>query len=401
MPSAGHPDRSALHPASLAIAAIWACSVNAAGAQVMALRADNTEAMSTLSYGIPTSALLAAVILGMAMALGLLITRAGKRSERAGARQRASDLFRLLGGRLAGSVPPRALRQAVQDAEADSFWDAIEAIAATLRLTERFELARSLEKNRHAAHERRALRDEDNDVRREVAARRLGLLPSALSRRTLRRALLRGPEAVRFAAARSLAAHRDRAALRWILQHPHTLARRPVPALSGLLRGFGPASRALLVATLERGIEDAHMECALVDALGVSRCRSARRAIEARLRSPHTEVRIAACRALGRLGERVSAAGLVLALADESWPVRALAAQALGRLGAADAVEALIERVSDRSWWVRHHAAHALAAVGSEGRDALCELVVRSEDPYAREMAREALDQRFAPRRSA
>lgn len=357
--------------------------------------------MSTAPAGLPNTALLSAVILGLAMTLGLLLSRAGKRAEHQGARQRATDLFRLLSGRLAGSVPPRTLRRAVQDAEADSFWDAIEAIASTLRLTERYELARSLEKNRHAAIERRALLQEDNDARREVAARRLGLLPSRRNRRVLRRALLRGPEVVRFTAARALATHRDRAALRWILTHPGQLAHRPIPALSGLLRSFGRASRALLVAAIEQGMPDTHMECALLDALGVSRCRSARGSIEARLRSTHTELRIAACRALGRLGQPEAAAGLQLALTDEAWPVRALAAQALGRLRAKGAVEALAERVADRSWWVRHHAAHALMNVGSEGRDALCELIARSEDPFAREMAREALDQQFAPRHIA
>lgn len=357
--------------------------------------------MSNSFPGVPSTALLSAVILGLAMALGLLLSRAGRRAENQSARQRASDLFRLLSGRLAGSVPPRTLRRAVQDAEADSFWDAIEAIVTTLRLAERHELARSLEKNRHAAIERRALLEEDNDSRREVAARRLGLLPSRRNRRVLRRALVRGPEMVRFTAARALATHRDRAALRWILANPTLLAHRPIPALSGLLRSFGPASRAVLVAAIERGMPDTHMECALLDALGVSRCRSARGSIESRLRSTHTELRIAACRALGRLGQPEAAAGLQLALADDAWPVRALAAQALGRLRATGAVEALAERVADRSWWVRHHAAYALANVGSEGRDALCELIVRSEDPFAREMAREALDQQFAPRRTA
>jgi len=357
--------------------------------------------MSPTNSGLPSTALLSAAIIGLAMTLGLLIARSGRRSENQGARQRASDLFRLLRGRLAGSVPPRTLRRAVQDAEAASFWDAIEAIVTTLRLAERHELARSLEKNRHAAIERRILLHDDDDSRREVAARRLGLMPSPRSRRVLRRALVRGPEAVRFAAARALASHRDRAALRWILAHPALLARRPIPALSGLLRSFGPASRALLVSAVELGSTDAHMECALLDALGISRCRSARGAIENRLRSPHTEVRIAACRALGRLGQLDAAPGLVLALADEAWPVRALAAQALGRLRAADSMDALAERVSDRSWWVRHHAAYALVLLGSEGHDALCALAARSEDAYAREMAREALDQRFAPRRSA
>ena len=138
----------------------------------------------------------------------------------------------------------------------------------------------------------------------------------------------------------------------------------------------------------------------MIDALGVWRCRSARGAIEARLGSAHVEVRIAASRAIGRLEMGESIPALMLALGDEAWPVRAQAARALGRLHAVPAVEALARRVGDPAWWVRHYAAYALAALGHEGRDALCELVLRSPDGYAREMAREALD-RGAPRRSA
>ena len=357
--------------------------------------------MSQNSTGLPPTALLSAAILAVAICLGLLLARAGRRAESRSSRHRAGDLFRMLSGRLAGSVTPRTLRHAVQESEADHFWNAIEAIVDTLRLTERFELARSLEKNRHAAAERLVLNHDDDHARRELAAKRLGLLPSPRSRRSLRRALVLGPELVRFAAARALATHRDRGALRWILSHPEALAHRPIPVLSGLLRSFGPASRELLVRAIEQNMPPPHLECALIDALGVSRCRSARPAIEQRLRSPHTEVRIAASRALGRLGQTEAAAALTLALTDEAWPVRALAAKSLGRVRAVSAVDALVERVSDRSWWVRHHAAYALAKVGSEGRDALCELVVRSEDPYAREMAREALDQQVDPRRTA
>ena len=66
--------------------------------------------------------------------------------------------------------------------------------------------------------------------------------------------------------------------------------------------------------------------------------------------------------------------------------------EALGRLSASPAVDALAVCVSDRSWWVRHHAAYALAVIGAEGHDALCDLAARAEDPYAREMAKEALE---------
>jgi HEAT repeat protein len=226
------------------------------------------------------------------------------------------------------------------------------------------------------------------------------MLPAAKSRKLLRLVLVAGPEPLRFAAARSLAAHRDIASLGWLLAHPESLSTRPVRALSGLLRTFGPRGRALQLAALERGKLPLALEAALLDALGVTRCRSARAAIEARLRDERVDLRVTATRALGRLGMGESIPGLMLALADGEWPVRAQAAHALGRLRATPAAELLSQRVTDPAWWVRHHAAYALANMGSEGRDALCELVVRSPDAYAREMAREALD-RGRQRRTA
>lgn len=350
--------------------------------------------------GLSPAVLLSALLVALAMSLLYLIARAVRRGAAREQRSRAAELFRLLTGRLAGHVPVRALREAARDSQSEPFWGAIEAITTTLRPRERRELARALEHSRHLVVERHVLRRDDAPARRELAARRLGLLPTQRSRRLLRRALVRGAEPVRFAAARSLAAHRDLAALGWLLTHPGTLAGRPVRSLSGLLRAWGPRGRALQMAALERRDLPPAVESALLDALGITRCRSAREAIESRLRSDCTDTRVAAARALGRLGMGEAIPGLILALADSDWPVRAQAARALGRLRATPAVEALSQRVTDPAWWVRHHAAYALAGLGSEGRDALCELVVRSSDPFAREMAREALD-RAKDRRSA
>jgi len=344
--------------------------------------------------------LLATLILGSAIGFALLVTRATHRSSRRRRRSNTGELVRMLGARLSGQLPSSELRRVAKETESQAFWDAIEAIAASLRLRERYELARSLDRSRHVREARRVLREDDNETRRETAARHLGMLPSRRSRNTLRRALVAGPELVTFAAARALGAHRDTATLRWLLLHPERVGSRPLGSLSGLFRAFGPAGRALLVAALERRLPQARVECALMDALGLSRCRSARGAIEQRLVHTALECRIAAARSLGRLAMLESTPALMHALQDEAWPVRAQAAQALGRLRATPAVDELVRCVADRSWWVRHHAAYALAVIGPEGRDALCDLVTRSPDPYAREMAREALDRGWA-RRSA
>jgi len=327
-----------------------------------------------------------------AIVLFSLIVRASQRDQRRRALTRAGELFRLLSGRVSGHVGERDLRRAAARAGHDSFWDALEAIAATLRMRERRELASALQKSGHLAHERRVLAGDELSARRELAARRLGLLPDRRARQVLRRALVRGPESVRLAAARALARHRDLRALRWLLEHPDSLSHRSLPAIAGLLRSFGPGARAMLIAALERGLPDTRLQCACLDTLGLACCHSARGSITARLQSPHLELRVAAARALGRLGMGEAIPALAMALTDDCWPVRAMAAQALGRLNASPAVDALAECVSDRAWWVRHHAAYALAAIGGDGHDALCDLAVRSDDRYAREMARDALE---------
>src|SRR5262245_17047977 len=340
---------------------------------------------------VPASWFLLALPLAVTAFITLLVRRE-HRDARARTRLRAGELFRLLSGRVSGRVRGGDLRRAAAWTGPEPFWDAVEAITTTLRVRERLSLARSLAKSRHLAHERRVIRGDEPLARRELAAHRLGLLPSVHARRVLRRALVRGPESLRFAAARALARHRDMSALRWLFAHPGSLARRPLPALCGLLRAFGPGARAMLITALEQGRADARLDCACIETLGMGRCRSARGSIATRLTSAHLELRVTAARALGRLGMGESIPALMLALEDDGWPVRAMAAQALGRLAASPAIDALVRRVSDRSWWVRHHAAYALAAIGGDGHDALGQLAAHAEDPYAREMAREALD---------
>jgi len=103
------------------------------------------------------------------------------------------------------------------------------------------------------------------------------------------------------------------------------------------------------------------------------------------------DVRVAAVRALGRIGGAACAPALIARLADPEWPVRAQAARALGAAGAAAAIEPLAALLTDRAWWVRRHAAYALLALGEAGTGALRNIAKHSPDPYARDIASEAL----------
>src|SRR5207245_555620 len=114
---------------------------------------------------------------------------------------------------------------AANTASESEFWGAFEAHSRRLTRAERRRLGRLLERGPHLAAERRALLAE-SPLRREMAARRLGLLPCARSRRALRTAVGAAPEAAAYAAARALARDADLRALLWLLDNPHLLPRR-------------------------------------------------------------------------------------------------------------------------------------------------------------------------------
>ncbi|TMQ69917.1 MAG: HEAT repeat domain-containing protein [Candidatus Eisenbacteria bacterium] len=103
------------------------------------------------------------------------------------------------------------------------------------------------------------------------------------------------------------------------------------------------------------------------------------------------EERIAAACALGNLGSSEAAPALIEALDDPAWQVRAQAARSLGRLAATKALHRLERATTDMAWWVRRNACYALTDLGAAGVTALARIRASSPDPYAREMAGEAL----------
>jgi HEAT repeat protein len=189
-----------------------------------------------------------------------------------------------------------------------------------------------------------------------------------------------------------LARARDARALEWALEDPGALATRSPRARTALLRAFGRGALPALGEALEGDHLDPRLERAIVETLGLARRTAAAAAIARRLLSPDPEIRVSAARALGRLGMPDCAPALLAALKDEAWQVRAQAARALGRLRLADAIPQLSACLTDRSWWVRRHAAYALSGIGDEGFAALRGAAENSPDPYARDIALEALE---------
>jgi len=330
-----------------------------------------------------------AVVLAM-IALASFAVRTHGRRQRRHQRGRHRSLARRFLRYVDGDETAERIARAADHAEEGCYWSALEALSLRLRRREWVKLSRALARARHAAAERRALAD-DSPWRRALAARRLSLLRSRASQRALRRALVRGPEMVAFAAATALARYRDRGALRWILSHESALARRHRNAMVSLFRAFGRAGLPVMARALARGIHDTRVALAVVDTLGLGGYTEAREQLEPRLTAGDMDLRAAAARSLGLMQAIECATSLIAALRDDSWQVRAQASRALGRMRAPIAVHALAARLTDPSWWVRHHAAYALKELGEDGQTALRQVIDSSPDPYARDMAHEAL----------
>jgi HEAT repeats len=331
-----------------------------------------------------------AVVLGV-IAVALYAVRAHRRRQHREERRRLGWFMTQCQKLLRGEIRETELDRDAAATTEGEFWTALERLSMRWRRSDWGRLSRALENVRYAPTERRVLRD-DSPWRQVLAARRLAMLRSRSNRRALRAAMIRGPEITTHACAMALARYHDIGALRWLLQNPDRLTRRPRFALRAMLAGFGPRGRAELVAALDAGITAQPIERAVMDTLGALRERAARPALEQRLHSPDLELRVAAARALGRIQAVESGTLLLAALRDEAWAVRAHAARSLGQARVMLAVEALAARMSDPVWWVRHHAAYALAELGDEGHAMLRAVVRSSPDPYARDMAREALD---------
>jgi HEAT repeats len=324
------------------------------------------------------------------IALGFLLVRWVNRRSRGDERRQAARLAALVEAFLAGRVSSRRLAIVVREASETVLWSALERRLATLSPAERRRLGLALERNRHSARERLALLV-DSPLRRELAAQRLGLLPSRASRRALRSAAATESPLVAFAALRALARQGDMRMLDWLIERPEMLRRRSPAERAALLRAFGRRALPRLTAALEQGIDDPGLLRAAIEAVGARRHRAAAPAFEQALDHADVDVRVAAARALGRVRSGPCSDALVRALHDGEWAVRAQAAWALGRVGEDAAVPSLAGCLGDRTWWVRRHAAYALSRLGERGIVALRHAAAASPDRYAREMAEEAL----------
>jgi HEAT repeat protein len=109
------------------------------------------------------------------------------------------------------------------------------------------------------------------------------------------------------------------------------------------------------------------------------------------------EVKKAAIRAVGKLGDRAAVPALVRKTTDPDEPTKMAAVGALGQLGATDAIDALVEQLGSGSQAYRAKVAYSLGQIaaspgaGKAGEDAMKTLVENLAQHDTRDAARDAL----------
>lgn len=116
-----------------------------------------------------------------------------------------------------------------------------------------------------------------------------------------------------------------------------------------------------------------------------------RRVLFAALQDRDAEVRAAAAKAIGHVGDAGAVALLAKTVSDPVWFVRLQSARALGGLAHHRAVRPLVSALTDESWQVRAVAADALRRLGEPAVPALTECLFASRDRYAKEQVVEEL----------
>jgi HEAT repeat protein len=95
-------------------------------------------------------------------------------------------------------------------------------------------------------------------------------------------------------------------------------------------------------------------------------------------------VRAAVVHALGEFAHPLGAGTVTRLLEDPDWEVRAEAAESAGRIGLTDLADRLSKLLADEVWWVRFRAGEALVNLGDAGIEKLREQSVSATDQTRR-----------------
>lgn len=235
-----------------------------------------------------------------------------------------------------------------------------------------------------------------NPTARARAAVHLGYLGSEAAGPGLLAALQDEHLDVRLAAAQALVQTRRAVAVVPILRALALPGRWPLQRATELLYGFGDKAIAPLRQLLAHRAETLTPATITVaiNVLGLLGAHDAAGEIASWVGHEDVEIRVAATKALGGIGEPIVVSALNHALRDPAWEVRSMAAKALGQLREPQVIPALERALADPAWWVRCNAAEALVEFGTNGVAALKHAMATHEDGFARDISRQLLEER-------
>lgn len=224
--------------------------------------------------------------------------------------------------------------------------------------------------------------------RRLQAAERLGYLKNETSADALLHALEDKVMAVRYCAARSLAAHGqpkyiEPTLLAFDTEHEINWLR-----LVEITCDYGSSAVPTLLSVLKnsQGKYPNNIINVAIRVLGVLKEPQAVHELIHLLDHTDFSIRLNAARALGEIGDPAAISPVAELSHDPDWAVRNKAIEAIGKLHGKMHIPILTEALSDSSWWVRFSAAQALHSLGPLGIQKLKEIMKSTHDAYAHDM---------------
>ena len=235
--------------------------------------------------------------------------------------------------------------------------------------------------------------DNPHSKRRLQAAERLGYLKNETSAETLLYALKDEVLAVRYCAARSLAAHGKTAYIEPTLLAFDTEHEINWLRLVEIICSYGRPAVPKLLEMLGKpdGIYPNNILNVAIRALGTFKAPQAVQPLIHLLDHSDFSIRLNAARALGDIGDPEAIMPIANLSHDADWAVRNKAVEAIGKLHAKTQIPVLAEALTDSSWWVRFSAAQALHSLGRPGIEKLEEIMKNTRDLYAHDMCCQVL----------
>ncbi|BAB05951.1 HEAT repeat domain-containing protein [Halalkalibacterium halodurans] len=112
--------------------------------------------------------------------------------------------------------------------------------------------------------------------------------------------------------------------------------------------------------------------------------------LEERIHDEELEVRVRSLKALSQLGIVQNEKIYYPFVESENWEERMMVAKILANVDSPEAVSSLQHLLKDQSWWVRSQAAQSIVQQ-KNGKSVLRAIVETEEDPYAKDIGKEAL----------